>query len=352
MRKILVLGAIVMGALVAPSVAFAQDEPVPPPITPGANPIDPSAVVTAAPATPSPTPTPPPTPVPPLKQVVSADDARREQTLTPHPAEPPPSKTLKFTADPIGDTGVIVLGLTFGLLSNEVLSTGEIQAQQINASFKTNHLLAIDRGAITQKLDSNAASFSNYGLYAAIGGAVLDTFADIFRYGKAAALVDGIMYAEAAVITQGVTNLAKVALRRPRPIAYIDRNNFIAKGGNPATYNNAETDSALSFFSGHSSAVASLASAATYIAFSRSPKGPRPWITLAVGAALTTFVSYERVRSGSHFPTDVLAGALAGTAVGALVVHLHREDSVRQRPVWIGATPVQNGGVLSASGLF
>ena len=126
----------------------------------------------------------------------------------------------------------------------------------------------------------------------------------------------------------------------------------LTSGGDPATYDNSDTDSALSFFSAHSAQVSALSAAATYIAFSRSPHSVRPWITLGVGAALTTFVAYERVRSGNHFPTDVMAGALAGTSIGALIVHLHREDSVESRPVWIGMMPFDGGGVVSASGLF
>ncbi|MBX3230032.1 MAG: phosphatase PAP2 family protein [Labilithrix sp.] len=264
-----------------------------------------------------------------------------------------PSRGQKFTADPVADTGVILLGLTFGVLSSQMLSTGEIRPQQIAPDFQTSQLLAIDRGAVTQTVDHSSSTRSNIALYSAAAFALADSIADIWREGKTAALVDAIMYAEAAAITQGVTNLAKIAFRRPRPIAYIERNEFIARGGDPNVYNNAETDSSLSFFSAHTSAVASLSSAATYIAFVRSgARSPRPWITMGAGLALTTFVAYERVRGGSHFPTDVLCGALAGTAVGALVVHLHREDSVKQRPVWIGVTPSYDGGLLTASGLF
>ena len=73
---------------------------------------------------------------------------------------------------------------------------------------------------------------------------------------------------------------------------------------------------------------------------------------MAGGLAVTTFVAYERVRAAAHFPTDVIAGAAVGAGVGALVVHFHREDSVRQRPVWIGVAPVTEGGMISASGIF
>lgn len=286
-------------------------------------------------------------------EAVPADDPRRRTDLTPAPVVPPPaSRGRKFTADPVLDGGVIALGLTFGLLSNAILDTGEVRPQQIATTFSPRQLLGIDRGAISQKLDPNATALSNVGIGAIGAYAVLDTVLDGFREGPTASLVDAVMYVEAFTITQGVTNLAKIAFRRPRPIAYIERNEYIARGGDPATFQNADTDSALSFFSGHSSQAAALSAAATYIAFQRSPRTARPWLTLAGGAMLTGFTGYERVRSGAHFPTDVIAGALAGTAVGALVVHLHRADSLRERPVWIGAMPTGDGGVVSASGLF
>lgn len=316
------------------------DEPEPTPPAPA-----PDAPWPAEPAEPT-----PPAPAPPPPAPSRLD-------LTPRQLEPPPSPKIRFQADPVGDTGAFVVALTFSILSNEVLSTGEVRPQQISPTFNKSELLGIDRGAITQNLDSNANTFSNYGLYAAVGYALLDTTLDIFREGGQAALVDAIMYAEAGAITQGVTNIAKIAFRRPRPIAYLNRQAYLNGGGDPNTYNNSETDSSLSFFSGHASGVASLSAAATYIAFSRSPHTWRPWLTLIGGAALTGFVSYERVRSGAHFPTDVMAGSLAGAGIGALVVHLHREDAVRQRPVWIGSltptvTPVKDGGVIGAAAMF
>lgn len=284
--------------------------------------------------------------------VVPPEDESRKHDLTPRPAEPPPPHGARFTADPVADGGVLALSVAFGVLSSAILGTGEIRPQQIRPSFAPSSLLAIDRGAIRQSLDSNASTLSNIGLFSAVAYAVVDTTADIFREGKTAALTDFVMYAEAISITTGVTNVAKIAFRRPRPIAYIERNDYIAKGGDPQTYDNASTDSALSFFSGHASTVAAVAASSTYIAFSRSPRSIRPWLTLAGGAALTSFVSYERVRAGAHFPTDVIAGALAGAGIGALVVHLHREDDLRQRPVWIGVSPVPDGGTVSASGFF
>ena len=75
----------------------------------------------------------------------------------------------------------------------------------------------------------------------------------------------------------------------------------------------------------------------------RSPHTARPWITLVAGTLLTAFVSYERVRSGAHFPTDVMAGSLAGASIGVLVPHIHR---VRRdgSDLWIAFSPNPEGG--------
>jgi membrane-associated phospholipid phosphatase len=337
------VSAVVAAILSASGPAFAEPAEDPAADAPGQAATPPPA--DAAPAADT-------APAPPDAKTRPVEDPRRLTDLTPRPVTPPTTARAKFTADPIGDGGVIILGVTFGVLSGAVLGTGEVRPQQISPSFRSSQLLKIDRGAISQKIDPRAKTLSNVGVGLIGGYVLLDTILDGFREGPTAALVDTVMYVEAITITQGLTNLAKISFRRPRPHAYIERNEYIARGGDPATFQNGDTDSALSFFSGHSSQAAALSAAATYIAFSRSPGTPRPWLTLAGGTALTSFVAYERVRSGAHFPTDVIAGAIAGTAVGALVVHLHRADPMRQRPLWIGFAPSGDGATLSASGLF
>jgi membrane-associated phospholipid phosphatase len=292
-----------------------------------------------------------PTPVE-TPELRAPDDPRRKTDVTPHPTEPPAPERRMFTVDPVADGGILLFSAGFGLLSSALLETGEIRPQQISPSFTSKQLLWIDRGAIWQNIDSNAHAYSNVALGAIGAYAVLDTVLDGVREGPTAALVDATLYLEAVTITLGATNLAKIAFRRPRPRAYIERADFIAAGGDYLSYENGVTDSALSFFSGHAAAAASISAAATYIAFQRSPGTARPWLTLAGGTALTSFVAFERVRSGAHFPTDVIVGALAGSAIGALVVHIHRADSASQRRIWIGGAPSPGGMTLSASGIF
>ena len=113
-----------------------------------------------------------------------------------------------------------------------------------------------------------------------------------------------------------------------------------------------QTDSALSFYSGHASITSAVAATATYLAFSRSPRTVRPWITLGVGSVAAALVDVGRVRAGAHFPTDVIAGTTAGIGIGILVPHLHRSEDITRRPIWIGMQPVPGGSTLTFSGLF
>jgi hypothetical protein len=257
-----------------------------------------------------------------------------------------------FVLDPVSDGVLTGAGFGFATLLAEVLGTGEITppAPSVGAS----SLLSIDRGAITQTIDPHASTYSNIGLYAAVGYAVLDPILSGFRDGTDALVVDAFMYAESASLALTLTDVTKIAVRRPRPIDYINCPAVkLASGGtgpNPSSGCNS-TDLGLSFFSGHASTVAAIGATATYIAFVRSPDSPRPWITLGVATALTGFVSYERVRAGEHFPTDVIAGAMAGAAIGVLVPHLHRHKQ-EQPHVWVGIGPLDRGGTVSFQGIF
>jgi undecaprenyl-diphosphatase len=248
-----------------------------------------------------------------------------------------------FTIDPVTDGILIGGGAGFSALLSLVLSTGEIRP---NPPGDPSMLLAFDRGAVTQTIDANAALYSDIALYTTIGFAVLDPILSGVRDGWDSALVDAVMYAETISLTEMITDITKIAVRRPRPIDYV---NCPLGSTSPGCTSN--TDLQLSFFSGHAATVASIGATATYLAFLRSPNSPRPWITLGAATAMTTFVSYERVRSGNHFPTDVIAGAMAGTAVGILVPHLHRHAE-EPPPVWIGVAPSPGGGSVSLGAVF
>jgi undecaprenyl-diphosphatase len=266
-----------------------------------------------------------------LLSALSASSARAE--------EPARQVDQHFVINPVADIVLTAAGAGFSGLLSFILSTGEIVPAPPGSP---NNLLGIDRVAVTQTIDPNASTISDITLWSAVGFAALDPILSGFRDGRDAALVDAVMYAEAISLTETLTDITKIAVRRPRPIDYINYNK---------SPSNTNTDLELSFFSGHASTVGAISATATYLAFVRSPRSPRPWITLGVGALLTSFVSYERVRSGAHFPTDVVAGSMAGIAIGVLVPHLHLHADERPT-VWVGAAPAPGGGTMSLQGVF
>jgi hypothetical protein len=259
--------------------------------------------------------------------------------------------TEHFTIDPVVDGVLVAGGITFAEMLSLILSTGEIRPTQPVSS---DVLLSIDRGAVTQTIDPNAGARSTIRLYAAYGYAVLDPIVSGLRDGRHAMLVDAILYAESIALTQAFTGATKIGVRRPRPLDYAQCGNV--PEGSPGC---SSTDLQLSFFSGHASNTGAISATATYLAFMRSgPRHPRPWVTLGVGTLLTAFVSYERVRSGYHFPTDVIMGSLAGAGIGVLVPHFHRrphyhESTYCAPPVIIGFGPTsRSSGEVSLSFRF
>jgi len=295
-----------------------------------------------------------PSPKQPKPDVVPGKAPERQSSLDPKQSELAPAGRTTFDIDPIADSAMIAVSLGFAGTLAAINSTGEIRPQQISPNFETSHLLGIDRGAVTQTPDPNAGARSSIAGMVVIGYAVLDPILSGVRERSVqTALADAFMYAESISFTLAMTNMVKIAVRRPRPIAYIEAQ---AHKDDP-NYSNSDTDSALSFFSGHSALTATISSTATYLAFARSPHSARPWITLVAGLGLTTFVAVERVRAGQHFPTDVIAGAVAGAGIGLVVPHLHRTDEIKQRRIWVGFAPTRSwdgerGGVLNVSGVF
>jgi undecaprenyl-diphosphatase len=287
-----------------------------------------------------------------LPRAPRADVAAAPPLVSSEHAAPHLSDSQHFTIDPVVDGLLVVGGITFDEILSAILSTGEIKPQ---APGDPSKLLSIDRWAVTQTIDPNAATRSNIGLYMAYGYAVLDPILSGVRDGRRAFLVDAVMYAESLAVTGAFTEATKIGVRRPRPIDY-------ANCGTPeqaqTSFCTSNTDLQLSFFSGHASATGAVTGTATYVAFVRSgPRSPRPWITLGVGTALTTFVSYERVRAGEHFPTDVIMGSLVGAGIGVLVPHFHRRPHYHDReleepPVIVGYAPVHGGGSLTAEWRF
>jgi len=131
---------------------------------------------------------------------------------------------------------------------------------------------------------------------------------------------DGVVAFQTLGAAYLATIIAKLIVRRPRPLTY--EAGFDAR-------QRSEGDARLSFPSGHTSMAFAGASLIAVMATDRSRGATRVGaIAGAYGAA--SLVAYLRVASRRHFFTDVLSGAALGTAMGWLLPELHRAEAGSQ----------------------
>ena len=125
------------------------------------------------------------------------------------------------------------------------------------------------------------------------------------------------LYAETYLVANGLTTMTKSAVGRPRPFVYNESFDVNDKLGRGARY---------SFFSGHTSKTAALSffSAKVYADFHPESEW-RPFVW-AAAATLPAVTGYLRVKSGKHYPSDVMVGYAVGALTGILVPHLHKRN--------------------------
>jgi membrane-associated phospholipid phosphatase len=80
---------------------------------------------------------------------------------------------------------------------------------------------------------------------------------------------------------------------------------------------------ALSYISSHTSGAFALATSLFWTVERRRGMDAVTWSVLLLGGGTAALVGTARVLAGSHFPTDVLIGALVGMGMGTLVPTLH-----------------------------
>lgn len=80
-----------------------------------------------------------------------------------------------------------------------------------------------------------------------------------------------------------------------------------------------------SFFSGHTSlAFGSAVFASTLFDHYYPESSLRPWVW-GSSLAIASGMGYLRYASGKHFPTDIIVGALVGSAIGYVIPKLHKQ---------------------------
>ncbi len=146
------------------------------------------------------------------------------------------------------------------------------------------------------------------GYLTALGGSAIDD-ADGDRL---------VLYTETLAVDLALVQIAKYVVQRPRPYTY--RADAAAR----AYTKQHGDDSYLSFYSGHAALAFGASVSGAYLLSASDKVGSTArGFVWGTGLASAAFTANLRVRAGKHFPSDVLIGALVGTAVGYAVPALH-----------------------------
>ncbi len=187
---------------------------------------------------------------------------------------------------------------------------------------------------------ATAATLSNvfsYGL-APLAGVGVGTLVTWYDHGLANLPLDLLFVAEATFLAANLNHLTKFTVARERPDVH-------ALSASERAERNAVGDN-LSFYSGHTTVAFAVATSAGTVASMRGYRlAPVVWAT---GIPLAAFGGYLRMAADRHYATDVVAGALLGSAIGVGVPYL-AHPRVGQ-PVRLVAMPMSGGGVLCVMG--
>jgi membrane-associated phospholipid phosphatase len=222
-------------------------------------------------------------------------------------------------------------GLGSGLAAIALRSSAVPLTQEEVAALSADNVNAFDRAA-TEKHSAGAAMASDVLVVALIASPLLLLGDGDIR---ADAGTVGVMYAEVMGLALAVPQVVKEVTGRVRPYVY-----------NPDAPMEEKlvVEAKRSFFSQHATFAFSSAVFLSTVYADFNPDSrwtPYVWGGSLVLAGVT---SWLRVEAGQHFPTDVLAGAVVGAAIGWLVPALHRTGDAE----WSSTAAPQPGGIAVA----
>lgn len=199
-------------------------------------------------------------------------------------------------------------------------------AAQVNSLDPFNNP-GLDRNALG-KWNPNAAIVSDVFLYASLS---LPAFMMIHPEARRDFLAVGFIYVETAMLTVGVTELAKNLVLRPRPYVY---------DSSLPMHIRTDTGARKSFFSRHASLTTALCFTTAKIFSDYSDNTAHKAMVWTAAVILPAVTGYLRYEAGKHFPSDIIAGYAVGATIGYLVPWLHRRKPLVKGMTW---APYSNG---------
>lgn len=125
----------------------------------------------------------------------------------------------------------------------------------------------------------------------------------------------GLIALEGLLMNLAFMQLTKSSVRRPRPFVFNPDAPLPPK---------LERDARLSFFSGHTSTVATMSFLSARMYTDLNPDNRHDALAWTTASILPAITGYLRIRGGKHYLTDVLAGYAVGAAIGLVVPRRHR----------------------------
>jgi membrane-associated phospholipid phosphatase len=145
-----------------------------------------------------------------------------------------------------------------------------------------------------------------------------------------------MIYGETFGLNLLATSAVKYSVGRPRPYSYGEGDHR-------------DEDSYLSFYSGHASIAFSSAVAGSTLFANDSGSTGKSAAVWMINLTLASATANMRIRAGKHFYSDVLVGALVGSAIGFGVPALHAGEAGLYTPSALEVGAMAGGLVLGTA---
>lgn len=180
-------------------------------------------------------------------------------------------------------------------------------------SLSRDNLLALDRSAVGNY--SNGMKETSKHL---LGFTALPIIISIYGQGRGYtyldAVTDGVMYLESAFLTYSMAQYFNGFELRPRPIAYnTDLPENVRR----------DKDNVMGLYSLNTALLANTVSFTHAVFSQRFPDSKMKKYILIGGWSAVCIMGYTEVKSGQHFPTGVIFGALMGALTGYSIPDAH-----------------------------
>lgn len=213
------------------------------------------------------------------------------------------------------DIPVVAVGTVWSVYALSKIYTKTPPSVADVQSLNKNNIPFFDRWAV-YPYDKNLDKVSYYPFYASIPLPLIfflstgETSKDFFKL--------GFLYWETLSVMGLLGTSSTYFVDRYRPYTYTNstpmdvRTNKVARN---------------SFFSGHAEMIAAPTFLIAKVYSDYYPESNIKWFFYGFATTITTATSYLRLKSGEHFPSDIILGAVVGALAGILVPEFHRNQN-------------------------